>query len=147
MLSRKLFCVVDPSHAAYAWAAESRFLHTRAFDPCGRTLAQETLPVAGTDPGEVRCAVCGAPVFVAGLPAAAGQSVACDILGRCRAQPADANLARLGQLAERLARVGYPAERERLAPMVAALFAAVADDPVARAVLDAQGLANIYPEG
>jgi hypothetical protein len=145
MFSRRLFCVIDPSHAAYAWAVESRFVHTRAFDPFGNTVAQATMPVADTDPGVVRCAVCGGQVFLAGTPAAPGQSVACDILGRCRAMPADANLARLVSLADRLAQVSYPAERGRLAPVVAALFAAVADDPAALAVLRDHGLEELYP--
>jgi hypothetical protein len=145
MLSRKLFCVVDPSHAAYVWAVESRFIHTRAFDPFGNTVAQATLPVAGTDLGEVRCAVCGGAVFLANESSVPGQSVACDILGRCRALPADANLARLASLAERLAQSPYPAERGRLAPVVTALYAAVADDPAALAVLEAHGLKDIYP--
>jgi hypothetical protein len=145
MLSRKLFCVVDPSHAAYVWAVESRFLHTRAFDPCGNTIHQATLPVAGTDTGEVRCAVCGGQVFLAGQASAPGQSVACDILGRCRALPADANLARLAALADRLSDIGYPAERARLTPVVAALYEAVAGDPAALALLEAKKLKDFYP--
>lgn len=147
MLSRKLFCVEDPAHASYVWAVESRFFHSRAFDPCGQTLSQTTLPVAETEPGAVQCAVCGGQVFVAGRPAAAGRTVACDILGQCRTQPADANLACLVALADRLARIDAPSERQRLAPVVGALLTAVADDPAARAVLEARRLADLFSLG
>lgn len=144
MLSRKLFCVNDPTHADFGWAAESRFLHVRKFDALGNTVAQWTYPVADTIEGEVRCAVCGGAVYVAGAPSAPGQVVACDFLGRCQSAPADANLARLDALAARLAK--SPAtDVPRLAPVVAVLLAAVADDPAATAVLDAHGLKNLFP--
>jgi len=146
MFSRILFCVNDPSHADYGWAAESRFLHMRKFDALGNTTAQWTFPVAETAPGEVRCAVCGGAVYVAaGAPPSPDQIVACDFLGRCRTAPADANLARLETLAARLAANPYPVERARLAPVVAALFAAVADNPAALAVLHAHGVPELYP--
>ena len=145
MFSRLLFCVNDPSHADYGWAAESRFLHMRKFDALGNTTSQWTFPVADTAPGEVRCAVCGGAVYVAGTPATAGQVMACDFLGRCQASPADANLARLETLAVRLAENPFPVDRARLAPVVAALFAAVAADPAALAVLTAHGLNDLYP--
>ena len=146
MLSRKLFCVNDPSHADFFWAGEGLFAHTRKFDALGNTVAQWTTPVAGTDPGAVRCAVCGGEVFVAGSPVMMpGQVVACDFLGRCRAAPADANLARLDALAARLAANPYPAARARLAPVMAALFAAVADDPAAVAVCEAHNLKDLFP--
>jgi hypothetical protein len=144
MLSRKLFCVNDPSHADFGWAAESRFLHLRKFDALGNTVAQWTYPVAETTPGEVRCAVCDGEVYVVGSPSVPGQVVACDFLGRCQSAPADANLARLDALAGRLAK-SPAAEVTRLAPVVAALFAAVADDPAATAVLDAHGLKDLFP--
>ena len=112
----------------------------RKFDALGNTTAQWTFPVAETAPGEVRCAVCGGAVYVAaGAPPSPDQIVACDFLGRCRTAPADANLARLETLAARLAANPYPVERARLAPVVAALFAAVADNPAALAVLHAHG--------
>jgi len=77
MFSRILFCVNDPSHADYGWAAESRFLHMRKFDALGNTTAQWTFPVAETAPGEVRCAVCGGAVYVAaGAPPSPDQIVA-----------------------------------------------------------------------
>jgi len=144
MLSRKLFCVNDPTHADFAWAAESRFLHMRKFDALGNTVAQWTSPVADTDPGEVRCTVCGGAVYVAGGPTAPGQVVACDFLGRCQSAPADANLARLDALAARLATCP-DADKNRLAPVVAALFAAVADDPAASAIIEAHGLKDRFP--
>ncbi len=148
MLSRKLFCVADPTHADFGWVAESRFLHARKYDACGNTTAQWTFPVADTGAGELTCAVCGAPVYVAGTPAAAaGDVVSCDFLGRCRSAPADANLGRLDELAARLADIPFPVERARLAPAVAALFAAVADDPAAMGVLDRHKLRDVFPAG
>ena len=145
MASRKLFCVNDPSHADFVWSGEGLFAHTRKFDALGHTVAQWTAPVAGTDPGAVQCAVCGGDVFVAGLPTEPGQVVACDFLGHCRSAPADANLGRLDALAARLATNPYPAARARLAPVVAALFAAVADDPAAVAVCEAHNLKDLFP--
>lgn len=146
MLTRKLFCVSDPTHADFGWAAESVFFHMRKFDACGNTTSHWTLPVAGTVAGELTCAVCGGAVFVAKVPAASVEDVmACDLLGRCRAAPADANLARLEALAARLAAIGYPAERARIAPAVAALLAAVADDAAAAAILSRHGIKEIFP--
>ncbi len=114
------------------------------FDALGNTVAQWTAPVADTDPGGVRCTVCGGAVYVAGLPTAPGQVVACDFLGRCQSAPADANLARLDALAARLATCP-DADNNRLAPVVAALFAAVAADPAASAVIGAHGLKDRFP--
>ena len=145
MLSRKLFCINDPSHADFGWAAESVFFHMRKFDACGNTTSHWTLPVAATAPGEVTCAVCGGAVYVAKLPAASAEDVvSCDILGRCRSAPADANLARLTALAERLAGINYPAVRALLAPSVAALLAATADDPAAAAILERHGIKDLF---
>ena len=50
MLSRRLFCVADPTHADFGWAAESRFLHIRKYDACGNTVSNWTFPVADTEP-------------------------------------------------------------------------------------------------
>ena len=148
MLSRRLFCVADPTHADFGWAAESRFLHIRKYDACGNSVNDWTFPVADTAAGEITCAVCGAPAYLAGAPqAASGQIVACDFLGRCQAGPADANLARLDALCRKLAEIPYPVERARLAPAVAALIAAVAHDPAAVAVLDAHKIKDIYAAG
>lgn len=148
MLSRRLFCVNDPTHADFGWAAESRFLHIRKYDTCGNTTAQWTFPVADTAPGEMTCTVCGGPVFVAGArPSAVGDVVSCDFLGRCQSAPADANLARLDALAARLAAVERPAERARLAPTVDVLIVAVADDPAASAIVSRHKLKDIYAAG
>lgn len=148
MLSRRLFCVADPTHADFGWAAESRFLHIRKYDACGNTVNDWTFPVADTAAGEITCAVCGAPAYLAGVqPKAGGQVVACDFLGRCQAGPADANLARLDALCRRLADIPYPVERARIASAVAALMAAVANDPAAAAVLAAHNIADIYAAG
>ncbi len=148
MLVRRLFCVNDPSHADFGWSAESRFLHTRKYDACGNTIAQWTVPVADTVPGEVTCAVCGGAVYVAGAPLAVpGTLMACDFLGRCRDIPIDANLGKLDSLARNLAETPYPAARARLAPVVAALFVAVADDPAALAVLERHRIKDLYPVG
>ena len=145
MLSRKLFCVNDPTHADFGWAAESAFFHMRKYDACGNTTAQWTFPVAATAAGALSCAVCGGEVFVAGLSTdTGGDVVSCDFLGRCQSAPADANLARLDALATRLAAVGYPAERARLAPAVAALLDAVADNPAARDIVSRHKLAETY---
>ncbi|MHC1713012.1 MAG: hypothetical protein AB9872_12775 [Solidesulfovibrio sp.] len=132
MLSRKLFCVNDLTHADFGWAAESRFLHIRKYDTCGNTTAQWTFPVADTATGELTCTVCGGTVYVAGAhPVATGDVVACDFLGRCQSAPADANLARLDVLAKKLADIPFPVERARIAPTVAVLLDAVKDDPAA----------------
>ena len=148
MLSRRLFCVADPTHADFGWAAESRFLHIRKYDACGNTVNDWTFPVADTADGEITCAVCGAPAYLAGTPrAASGQIVACDFLGRCQAGPADANLARLDALCRKLADIPYPVERARIASAVAALIAAVAHDPAAAAVLAAHKIEAIYAAG
>lgn len=148
MLSRRLFCVTDPTHADFGWAAESRFLHIRKYDACGNTVNDWTFPVADTAAGEITCAVCGAPAYLAGTPqAVSGRIVACDFLGRCQAGPADANLARLDALCRKLAEIPYPVERARLAPAVAALIAAVAHDPAAAAVLAAHKIEDIYAAG
>ena len=148
MLSRRLFCVADPTHADFGWAAESRFLHIRKYDACGNSVNDWTFPVADTAAGEITCAVCGAPAYLAGTPqAASGQIVACDFLGRCQAGPADANLARLDALCRKLADIPYPVERARIASAVAALIAAVANDPAAVALLAAHNIADIYPAG
>ncbi len=145
MLTRKLFCVNDPGHADFGWAAESVFFHMRKFDACGNTTSQWTLPTDGSAPGELTCAVCGGAVYVAKVPAATAEDVAaCDILGRCRLAPADANLARLTLLADRLAGVDHPAERAMLAPCVAALLAATADDPAAAAILEKRRIREIF---
>lgn len=145
MFSRILFCVNDPSHADYCWAAESRFLHMRKFDALGNTTAQWTVPVADTAPGEIRCAVCGAPVFVAkAAPATPDQVMACDFLGRCQSTPADANLGRLDQLAANLARAASTPDRQRLAPLVAALADAVAGNEPALAILRRHDLHRLY---
>lgn len=145
MLSRKLFCVNDPTHADFGWAAESVFFHMRKFDACGNTTSHWTLPVAATVAGELTCAVCGGAVYVAKLPAATTQDVvSCDLLGRCRTAPADANLARLEALAARLAGTPYPVERARVASAVAALLAAAADDPAAMAILDRHGIKDLF---
>ena len=147
MLSRKLFCINDPSHADFGWAAESVFFHMRKFDACGNTTSHWTLPVAATAPGEVTCAVCGGAVYVAGVRAEVPDDVvACDILGRCQSAPLDANQARLDALAAALAQTP-PGNRARLAPAVAALVAAVAGDPVASAILDRHNLKTIYTAG
>lgn len=145
MLSRKLFCVNDPTHADFGWAAESRFLHLRKYDACGNTTSQWTFPLAETETGALTCAVCGGEVFVAGLPTTGGDVVSCDLLGKCQAEPGDANLGRLDILAARLAETDLPAERARLAPTVAALAAAVADNPAARAILERRGIKDIFP--
>lgn len=147
MSSRKLFCVNDLSHADFVWSGEGLFAHTRKFDALGNTVAQWTAPLAGSDPGAVRCAVCGGEVFVAGAPSGPGQVVACDFLGRCRSAPADANLARLDALAARLAGNPYPAARARLTPVVAALLAAVAEDPAALAICETHSLKDIFATG
>lgn len=145
MLSRKLFCVNDPTHADFGWAAESVFFHMRKFDACGNTTSHWTLPVAGTVAGELTCAVCGGAVYVAKVATTTTEDVvSCDILGRCRTAPADANLARLESLAVRLAAVAESAERARLAPVVAVLLAAVADDPAATAILERRGIKEIF---
>ncbi|WP_300160923.1 hypothetical protein [Solidesulfovibrio sp.] len=145
MLSRKLFCVNDPGHADFGWAAESVFFHMRKFDACGNTTSQWTMPVAATAPGELTCAVCGGAVYVAKVPAATAEDVAaCDILGRCRLGPADANLARLAVLAGRLAAVNYPAARAILVPSVAALLAATEDDPAAVAILERHRIRELF---
>lgn len=146
MFSRILFCVNDPSHADYCWAAESRFLHMRKFDALGNTTAQWTFPVADTAPGEVRCAVCGGPVFIAGAsPKTEKNIVACDFLGHCQEAPADANLQHLDQLAAKLAANPAPAEQQRLAPIVAALFEAVAHNQAALDILSKHGVQQIFP--
>lgn len=147
MFSRILFCVNDPTHADYGWAAESTFLHMRKFDALGNTTAQWTSPVATTAQGEVRCAVCGGEVFIARAeaPGTTEPVMACDFLGHCQATPANDNLARLETLATRLAENPYPADRARLLPVVAALFEAVADNPAAKAILDAHNLRALYP--
>lgn len=145
MLSRKLFCVNDPTHADFGWAAESRYLHLRKYDACGNTTSQWTFPVAETATGALTCAVCGGQVFVAGLPVATGDVVSCDFLGRCQSAPGDANLARLDALAEKLAAIPFPVERARIASAVAALLAAVANDPAARAILDRHKIADVFP--
>jgi len=145
MPSRKLFCVNDPTHAGFGWAAESRFLHLRKYDTRGNTTAQWTFPVADSAPGELTCDICGGQVYVAGLHAAdAGEVMACDFLGRCRAAPADANLGRLDALAARLADIPFPVERARLAPAVAALLEAVASDPEASAIVGKYKLEEIF---
>ena len=148
MLSRKLFCVNDPTHADFGWAAESRFLHIRKYDACGNTVSNWTFPVADTEPGVMTCAVCGAPAYLAGV-AASGQGgvVACDFLGRCQAGPADANLARLDALCRKLADIPYPVERARIASAVAALLRATAADPAASAILAGYKIAAIYAAG
>uniref|UniRef100_I2PWV0 Uncharacterized protein n=1 Tax=Desulfovibrio sp. U5L TaxID=596152 RepID=I2PWV0_9BACT len=145
MLSRKLFCVNDPTHADFGWAAESRFLHLRKYDACGNTTSQWTFPLAETETGVLTCAVCGGAVFVAGLPVAGGDVVSCDLLGRCQAEPGDANLARLDALAAGLAGIPFPVERARIASSVAALLRAVADNPAARAILERHGIQDIFP--
>ena len=146
MFSRILFCVNDPSHADYCWAAESRFLHMRKFDALGNTTAQWTFPVADTAPGEVRCAVCGGPVFIAAAsPLTEKNVMACDFLGHCQEAPADANLLHLDQLAARLAANPAPAEQQRLAPIVAALFEAVAHNQAALDILSKHGVQQIFP--
>ncbi|UJX42338.1 hypothetical protein K9F62_06600 [Desulfovibrio sp. JY] len=145
MLSRKLFCVNDPTHADFGWAAKSTFFHMRKYDACGNTTAQWTFPVAESAPGELSCAVCGGAVFVAGLSTQTpGDVVSCDFLGRCQSAPADANLARLEDLATRLAAVTEPAERARLAPAVAALLNAVADNPAALEIVSRHKLADTF---
>lgn len=145
MLSRKLFCVNDPTHADFGWAAQTAFFHMRKYDACGNTMAQWTFPVAETAAGTLSCAVCGGEVFIAGLSAArGGDVVSCDFLGHCQSGPADANLARLEALATRLAQVTEPAEKTRLAPIVAALLAAVATQPAAREITQRHDLAAIY---
>ena len=145
MPSRRLFCVNDPTHADFTWEATSRFRHIRKYDACGNTTAQWTFPVAGTEAGDMTCTVCGGAVYVAKLPAqSAADVVSCDLLGRCRSAPADANLARLTALAERLAGISYPAVRSLLAPSVAALLAATADDPAAAAILERHGIKDLF---
>jgi hypothetical protein len=148
MLSRKLFCVADPTHADFGWAAESRFLHIRKYDACGNTINDWTFPVADTEAGEITCSVCGAPAYLVGAPAAvSSQVVACDFLGRCQAGPADANLARLDALCRKLADIPYPVERARIASAVAALLRATAADPAASAILAGYKIAAIYAAG
>lgn len=151
MLSRKLFCVSDPTHADFGWAAESRFLHIRKYDACGNTTKDWTFPVADTAVGQMTCAVCGSPAYVAGAPAAAGAAaatvVSCDFLGRCQSAPADANLARLDALCARLADIPFPVERARIAPAVAALLRATADDPQAAAILDRHKIKDSFAAG
>ena len=147
MPSRKLFCVNDPSHAGFGWAAESRFLHIRKYDALGNTTSQWTFPVPDTAPGDLTCDICGGQVYVAGLHVATGGDVmSCDFLGRCRTTPADANLARLDALAARLADIPFPVERARLAPAVAALLRAVANDPEAWAVVGNYELEKIFSQ-
>ena len=148
MLSRKLFCVNDPTHADFGWAAESRFLHVRKYDACGNTTSQWTFPVTDTATGELTCSVCGAAVYVAGARAtAAGDVVSCDFLGRCQSAPADANLARLDALAGKLADIPFPVERARIASAVAALLTAVKDDPAAMDILDRHKIKDVFPSG
>jgi hypothetical protein len=145
MLSRKLFCVNDPTHADFGWAAESRFLHIRKYDACGNTTSQWTFPVADTDAGEMTCTVCGGAVYVAGVhPAASGDVVSCDILGRCQSAPADANLAHLDALAKKLADIPFPVERARIAPTVAVLLDVVKDDPAAMDIITRHKLKDLY---
>ncbi len=145
MLSRKLFCINDPTHADFGWAAESVFFHMRKFDACGNTIANWTTPVAATAPGELTCTVCGGAVFVAKVPAATTDDVvSCDLLGRCQSAPADANLARLETLASRLAAIERPVERARLASTVAALVEAVKNDPAASAILDRHRIETLF---
>ena len=150
MLSRKLFCVSDPTHADFGWAAESRFLHIRKYDACGNTTTNWTFPVADTAVGEMTCSVCGSPVYLAApAPAGAGPTdvVSCDFLGRCQAAPGDANLARLDALCTKLADIPYPVERARIASAVAALIRATADDVAAAAILERHKIKDIYPVG
>jgi len=150
MLSRKLFCVSDPTHADFGWAAESRFLHIRKYDACGNTTKDWTFPVADTAVGEMTCSVCGSPVYLASAAptgAAPTDVVSCDFLGRCQAAPADANLARLDTLCARLAAIPYPVERARIAPAVSALLRATADDAAAVAILERHKIKDIYLAG
>ncbi|MHC1791027.1 hypothetical protein [Solidesulfovibrio sp.] len=150
MLSRKLFCTADPTHADFGWAAESRFLHIRKYDACGNTTKDWTFPVADTAVGEMTCSVCGSPVYVAApgpRTAAPGTVVSCDFLGRCQAAPADANLARLDALCARLADIPFPVERARIATAVAALIRATADDPQAAAILERHKIKDSFAAG
>ena len=149
MLSRKLFCVSDPTHADFGWAAESRFLHIRKYDACGNTTVNWTFPLADTALGEMTCSVCGSPAYLAGAPAPAGTAsvVSCDFLGRCQSAPADANLARLDALCAKLADIPFPVERARIASAVTALFRATADDPAAAAIIEGHKLKDLYPAG
>ncbi|OLN26481.1 hypothetical protein DVDV_2664 [Desulfovibrio sp. DV] len=149
MLSRKLFCVADPTHADFGWAAESRFLHIRKYDACGNTTSNWTFPVADTATGEMTCAICGSPAYMALPPTAAGTAsvVSCDFLGHCQSGPADANLARLDALCSRLADIPFPVERARIASAVAALIRATADDPAAVAILERHKIKDVYAAG
>ena len=150
MLSRKLFCVSDLTHADFGWAAESRFLHIRKYDACGNTTKDWTFPVADTAVGEMTCTVCGSPVYVAApgpQAAASGTVVSCDFLGRCQSAPADANLARLDALCAKLADIPYPVERARIASAVAALIRATADDVQAAAIIERHKIKDAYPAG
>jgi len=146
MLSRKLFCVKDPTHVDFGWAAESRFLHIRKYDACGNTTTQWTFPVADTAPGELTCAVCGGKVYVAGArPGAVGDVMSCDFLGRCQSTPADANLACLDTLAKNLA-AAPESERVRVLPTVAVLLDAIRNDPAAVAIVERYRLNDLYPD-
>lgn len=150
MLSRKLFCVSDPTHADFGWTAESRFLHIRKYDACGNTTKDWTFPVDDTAVGEMTCTVCGSQVYVAAPAprgAAAADVVSCDFLGRCQAAPADANLARLDALCARLADIPYPVERARITAAVLALIRATADDPLAAAIVERHKLKDTYAAG
>jgi len=150
MLSRKLFCVSDPTHADFGWAAESRFLHIRKYDACGNTTKDWTFPVADTAVGEMTCSVCGSPVYLAApapQAAAPGTVVSCDFLGRCQSGPADANLARLDALCAKLAEIPYPVERARIASAVAALIRATEGDVQAAAIIERHKLKDAYPAG
>jgi hypothetical protein len=148
MLTRKLFCINDLTHADFGWAAESRFLHIRKYDACGNTTSQWTFPVADTEAGALTCAVCGGAVYVAAAPATTARDVvSCDFLGRCQAAPADANLARLDALAGKLADIPFPVERARIAPAVAALLDAVKDDPAAQLILEHHKIKDAYAAG
>ena len=149
MLSRKLFCVSDLTHADFGWAAESRFLHIRKYDACGNTTVNWTFPLADTALGEMTCSVCGSPAYLAGAPATAGTAsvVSCDFLGRCQSAPADANLARLDALCAKLADIPFPVERARIASAVAALIRATADDIQAAAIIERHKIKDAYPAG
>ncbi len=135
MIERKLYCVNDPGHADFHWSSQSEFMHVRKYDCNGAVIRDWTFPTSESYEGELRCAVCGGEVFVAGkTPSDMGDKVmACDFLGRCRSFFQDENMNNLEKLLENLAAAGQDRHVQRL-------VGAIGDDPACRELLGKYGL-------
>lgn len=135
MIERKLYCVNDPGHADFQWSSQSEFLHVRKYDCNGAAIREWTFPVKESYAGELRCAVCGGEVFVAGKApqGMGGKVMACDFLGRCHGFFQDENMNNLERLLENLS----AAQPDQL---VRRLVESIGDDPACRELLAKYGL-------